>query len=133
MSIEDGIRASPSAGASSGKTIHILGKTNYSAWSDRIQAYLLSYELWDLVTGDRTRPVIPTAIHNTAGRAASNQASIDTETKDLKDYMKDFITASIIILNSISDEQMALLFGKDSIFFLRERLKWLRRHLTWLS
>ena len=101
------VRASPSAGASTGKTIHTLGKTNYSAWSDRIQANILSYELWDLVTGDRTRPVIPTAIHNTAGTAAANQANIDIVTKYLKDYMKDFRTASRIILNSISDEQVA--------------------------
>ena len=34
MSIEDGIRAYPSVGASSSKTLHILGKNNYSAWSD---------------------------------------------------------------------------------------------------
>ena len=104
MSIEDGIRASTSAGASNGKTIHTLGKTNYIAWLDIIQVDLLTYELWDLVTGDRTRSVIQTTIHNTAGIAAPNQA---IETKDLKDYMKDFRTSSKIIPNSISDEQMA--------------------------
>ena len=51
--------------------------------------------------------MIPTVINNAAGTAAANQANIDIETKYLKDYMKDFRTASRIILNSISDEQMA--------------------------
>ena len=51
--------------------------------------------------------MIPTTIHNTGGTAAANHANIDIETKDLKDYMKDFRTASRIILNSISDEQVA--------------------------
>ena len=107
MSIEDGIKASPSVGASSSKTLHILGKNNYSARSDRTLANLLSYELWDLVTGDRAKPVIPTAILDKASTTVTNQARIDTETTELRSYMKDFRTASRIILNSISDEQMA--------------------------
>ena len=51
--------------------------------------------------------MISTAIQNTAGTAIANEANIDIETKDLKDYMKDLRTTSRIILNSISDEQMA--------------------------
>ena len=83
MSIEDGIRASPSVEASGSKTLHIVGKNNYNAWSDKTQSDLLSYELWDPVSGDRVILVIPTAIHNTVGTAAANQASIDTETTRL--------------------------------------------------
>ena len=107
MSIEDGIRASPSAGASGSKTLHIVGKNNYSAWSDRTEADLLSYELWDRIIGDRAKLVILTAILDAAGTTVTNQARIDTETTELRSYMKDFRTASRIILNSISDEHMA--------------------------
>lgn len=91
MSIEDGIRASPSVGASSSKTLHILGKNNYSAWSDRTQAYLLSYELWDLVTGDRAKPVIPTTILDAAGTTVTNQARIDHRNSQLHEKLQDCI------------------------------------------
>ena len=67
---------------------------------------LVVHELWDLVIGDKVKPTIPVEIQNAAHTANANQASIDSATAELKEYMKDFRYATSLLLHSISDGQM---------------------------
>lgn len=104
MSIQHGIRASPSEGAS--RSITLLGKDNYASWSCKVKAALLVAKLWDPVSGTRVKPVIPAAIGNASSTAIVNQLSVDTATAALDSYNDAYNAAASLIINTISDAQM---------------------------
>ena len=104
MSIQHGIRASPSKEAS--RSIALLGKDNYASWPCKVKAALLVAKLWDLVSGVRVTPIIPAVISNVANTAIANQASVDTATAALDNYNDAYNAAASLIFNTISDAQM---------------------------
>ena len=86
MSILHGIRASSTDGGN--RSIALLGKDNYVAWSCRVEAALVVADLWDLVSGHRVQPVIPAEIRIADDTANANQASIDAATREFKAFTK---------------------------------------------
>ena len=59
----DGIRASPSK-KGNGNTITLLNKDNYSAWPCKVEGALIASDLWDVVSSERTAPIVPAALQN---------------------------------------------------------------------
>ena len=104
MSIQHGVTAFPSEGTS--RSITLLGKDNYAAWSCKVKSALLVAKLWDLVSRVRVKPIIPVAISNAENTAIANQASIDTTTASLDKHNDAYNATASLIINTISDAQM---------------------------
>ena len=54
------------------RSIALLGKDNYVAWSCRVEAALVVADSWDLVSGHRVQPVILAEIRTADGTANAN-------------------------------------------------------------
>ena len=89
----DGIRASPSE-KGNGNTITLLNIDNYFAWSCKVEGALIASDLWDVVSGERTAPIVSAALRNAENTASVNQDSIRTKTVELKTFQKDFKKAA---------------------------------------
>ena len=101
----DDIKASPLK-KGNGNTITLLDKDNYSAWSCKVEGALIASNLWDVVFGERTTPIVPAALRNAKNTVIVNQGSITTKTAELKTFQKDSKQAASYLLNMISDNQL---------------------------
>ena len=101
----DGIRASQSKKAN-GNTITLLNKDNYYARSCKVEGALIALDLWDVVSGERTAPIVRAALRNAEKTTTVNQGSITTKTAELKIFQKDSKQAASYLLNMISDNQL---------------------------
>ena len=68
-----------------------------------MEALVLDYRVWDLVSGTRVRPDPPPKARIVFGEAHENQAAIDAANDNLEDFEDAYITAACLIGVSISD------------------------------
>ena len=106
MTFLHGIRASSSERGGSSTTSWLLTQDNYTEWRSKMEALLLDYHVWDLVSGTRIRPDPPTKARIVFGEAHENQAAIDAANDNVEDFEDAYMIAACLIAISISDSEI---------------------------
>ena len=83
MSIEHGIRVVPAEGTRFKSTTYALKNENYTTWSSRMKAIFIVSNVWDIVSGVRTRPPPPPVLRLGTSSLGGNEDLVKEANKKI--------------------------------------------------